>query len=60
MNHTNLTPSSHEPYTLNKCKSSLHGMNDGLMLSIAMTTNDIIPPQHQTAQNPILQGSLFA
>lgn len=44
MNHTNLTPSSHEPYTLNKCKSSLHGMNDGLMLSIAMATNDIIPP----------------
>lgn len=30
-------------------------MNDGLMLSIAMATNDIIP-QHQTAQNPILQG----
>lgn len=59
MNLTNLTPGSHEPYTLNKCKSSLRGMNDGLMLSITMATNDIIP-QHQTAQNPILQGSLFA
>lgn len=34
-------------------------MNYGLMLSIAMATNDIIP-QDQPAQNPILQGSLFA
>lgn len=39
---TSLTPSSHEPYTLKKCKSSLRGMNYGLMLSIAMATNDII------------------